>query len=346
MVSTADGRRKPVGIRDVAAAAGVSPATVSQAYNDKGAVAEATRARVLRVGEQLGYRPNAIGQALRSGRSRVIGVVVSYRDSAIWDQTYMPYYRSIIAGAAIEAVDHGYAISAAASLRDGRIDTPVPLDGVIIVDPVRSDPVVEFCVEQGMCVVTDGGYARRTGMRLSTIRADLRPAIPALMDHVRAHTRPGPLRPALVVGPRLDSYSSDTIRYFRSWCRRAGITPSVTRLTAGEDPAQAARALLSSSVPVNAVHCLNETYCHAVLSAADSLGIDVPGSLHVSVLGSASAVGALSRVTYLDLDPVRSGALCARTLIELVEGDAPRDLVEAMTLVPAAVPRLSASGPP
>ena len=92
---------RPPSIRDVARAAGVSTATVSHVYNHKGEVAEATRERVLRVGRELGYRPNAIGRALRSGRSRVLGIVVSYRDSAVWEETYMPYYRNVIAGAAM-----------------------------------------------------------------------------------------------------------------------------------------------------------------------------------------------------------------------------------------------------
>ena len=104
---------RPVSIRDVARAAGVSTATVSNVYNNKSEMAAATRERVLEVGARLGYRPSAIGRALRSGRSRVLGIVVGFGDSAVWQETYMPYYRDVIAGAALEAVGHGYSIAAA-----------------------------------------------------------------------------------------------------------------------------------------------------------------------------------------------------------------------------------------
>jgi len=51
--ATANGRRRPT-IRDVAAAAGVSKATVDRVINDRPGVRSRTRARVLGVAEQLG----------------------------------------------------------------------------------------------------------------------------------------------------------------------------------------------------------------------------------------------------------------------------------------------------
>lgn len=333
---------KKVGIRRVAELAKVSPATVSQVYNNKGEVAAATRERVLEVGSRLGYRPNAIGQALQSGRSRVIGVVVSYRDSAVWEQTYMPYYRNIIAGAAIEAVEHGYSISAAPGTADGRIETYVPLDGVIVVDPVPNDPIVEQSIANGLAVVTDGWYeTANPSARLMTVRTDLAHGIPALLDHLAAGVAPGSLRPGLFIGPRIDSYTGDTLRMYRLWCENNDCEPIVQTLIPGQAPTDAARELLSAgslakgSAGMNAVHCLNETYCIAVLAAAAELDIAVPEALQVSVAGNAFAVGSAERATYLNIDPVNTGALCAKTLIALLEGQPSGDLLEKVTVVPA-----------
>ena len=63
-------------IRDVAREAGVSVATVSRVLNNSAAVTGDTRELVLKVVEQLGYRPNANAQALASQISEMIGVVV------------------------------------------------------------------------------------------------------------------------------------------------------------------------------------------------------------------------------------------------------------------------------
>ena len=67
----------PVTIGDVAAAAGVSVATVSKVINDRYGVAEQTSARVREVIEQLGYTSSLVAQSLRSRRSNVIGVLAS-----------------------------------------------------------------------------------------------------------------------------------------------------------------------------------------------------------------------------------------------------------------------------
>lgn len=63
------------GIRDVAAAAGVSLTTVSHALSGRGKVSEETRQRVEQVAARLGYAPNRIASALRRGRSGLLGFV-------------------------------------------------------------------------------------------------------------------------------------------------------------------------------------------------------------------------------------------------------------------------------
>src|SRR4051812_47470164 len=58
---------------DVAAAAGVSRATVSYVLNGvHGRISEQTRARVHDAAERLGYVPNAMASALRAGRTEVV----------------------------------------------------------------------------------------------------------------------------------------------------------------------------------------------------------------------------------------------------------------------------------
>lgn len=62
----------------VAQRAGVSRTTVSHVLNNRRdiPIAEQTRARVLAVAEELGYRPNGIARSLVRGRTRTLGVLV------------------------------------------------------------------------------------------------------------------------------------------------------------------------------------------------------------------------------------------------------------------------------
>jgi len=64
-------------MKDVAERAGTSTAVVSYVLNDgPRGVAPATRERVLRAADELGYQPNVVAQALRKGSTRSIGLVV------------------------------------------------------------------------------------------------------------------------------------------------------------------------------------------------------------------------------------------------------------------------------
>lgn len=65
-----------VTIRDIAAAVGVSVATVSNVLNERPNVGPAIRKRVLASARRLGYKPNRAAQAMRAGRTRAIGLVL------------------------------------------------------------------------------------------------------------------------------------------------------------------------------------------------------------------------------------------------------------------------------
>src|SRR4051795_7110201 len=66
-----------VTIRDVAARAGVSVATVSKVINDRYGVSAATLAKVRAVIEELGYEASLVAQSLRNHRTNVIGILVA-----------------------------------------------------------------------------------------------------------------------------------------------------------------------------------------------------------------------------------------------------------------------------
>lgn len=64
-----------VTIHDVAREAGVAPSTVSRALAGAPRVSDTTRARITQIASELGYRPSRSAQALRSSRTRTLGVM-------------------------------------------------------------------------------------------------------------------------------------------------------------------------------------------------------------------------------------------------------------------------------
>jgi DNA-binding LacI/PurR family transcriptional regulator len=66
-----------VDIRDIARLAGVSTATVSKVLNNYTEVSDATKARILKIVEEVGYIPNSSARALSTKRTWLIGIVYS-----------------------------------------------------------------------------------------------------------------------------------------------------------------------------------------------------------------------------------------------------------------------------
>ncbi|NUS52941.1 MAG: LacI family DNA-binding transcriptional regulator, partial [Nocardioidaceae bacterium] len=97
-------------IRDVAQAAGVSPATVSRVLNGKVEVAEELSRRVREQVELLGYRPNGLARSLRMRATQVLGVVIS-------DVTN-PFFTSMVRGIEDQAQQAGYSVVLANSDED------------------------------------------------------------------------------------------------------------------------------------------------------------------------------------------------------------------------------------
>src|SRR4051794_27496703 len=70
---------KPTTMKDIAKVAGVSQSTVSRILSNASlpiSVSDATRARVERTAQELGYRPNPFARALRGAPSMLLGAIV------------------------------------------------------------------------------------------------------------------------------------------------------------------------------------------------------------------------------------------------------------------------------
>ena len=87
-------------IKDVAREAGVSTATVSHVINQTKYVTDVTRQKVLRAIKKHNYHPNAHARTLASGRSNMIGLLVS--DIA------NPFFPELVKSIEAAAFEHGY----------------------------------------------------------------------------------------------------------------------------------------------------------------------------------------------------------------------------------------------
>ncbi len=76
ITSLTNSPKRPLTLRDVSEASGVSEMTVSRVLRNRGDVSEATREKVLNASKALGYVPNKIAGALASQRVNLVAVII------------------------------------------------------------------------------------------------------------------------------------------------------------------------------------------------------------------------------------------------------------------------------
>lgn len=315
--------RTRVGIKEVAAAAGVSVTTVSHALNDKGRLPEATRQRVRAVADQLGYRPNATARNLVVGRTGLIGLVVSQHGGPPFAVTDFAYFGQLMLAASTAAIGEGYALVLAPA--DGALAPQggIAVDGAIIVDPVRDDPLVAALARAGITVVTTG---RMLGDdRSCWVDNDHMAGTRAMLDHLQ---RCGAERIALMTSPLEISYTFDVERAYRDWCSRARVEPLVKAPELGLSERAgyaAAGELLSLPEPPDAIFATYDRLAYGTLMAAEARGVRVPDELLLATTATESQAPEQARpaLTTLNLNPEEIGRAAAGLLIALLDDEQP-----------------------
>lgn len=322
-MSRSTGRRLGrAGIRDVAAAAGVSITTVSDALNGKGRLPDATRRHVREVADRLGYRPSAAARTLRTGKSGLIGLTVTTYGEEPFTFTEFAYFADMVRAATSAALARGYALvilPAPARQRTVDVWSNVALDGTVVIDPADHDPVVTELVQQGIPVVSDGRPADSLPVT-AWVDNDHEAAVTHLLDHLADS---GARRIGLLTGTSTDTYTRLSTTAYLRWCERVGQDP-VYEAYPAHDPregAVAADRLLARPDRPDAVYGLFDPNGTDLLAAARRYGLRVPEDL-LLVCCSESTVYAATEppITTLSLKPGRIGTTVVQLLIDAIEG--------------------------
>lgn len=97
-------------ITDIAKACGVCKSTVSKALNGAPDIGAATREKVIKAAEELGYRPNSVARALKTNRTNMIGILYEDGGDMSFGLTH-EYFASILEGFRKQAEESKYEIT-------------------------------------------------------------------------------------------------------------------------------------------------------------------------------------------------------------------------------------------
>lgn len=322
-MTRADGsqrRRERATIEDVAAAAGVSVATVSRALRNLPNVAASTRERVQGIATDLGYRADPLATRLATGRTRTIGVVVPFLNT--W------YFSNVVAGVEAVCTDAGYdtlVICVGSAEQRHRLITDADgtlrrIDGIVLVDLACTEGQLRTLADHGLDIVSVGPHsALFPSVGIDDVAVG-RIAAQHLLD--LGHRRIGVIR-----GQASDPFEFEVPKHrldgIQRACRDAGVAVDDALSMSGNFSIaggyEATLAMLGTDHPPTAVLALSDEMAIGAVHAARKLGVGVPGDL--SIIG----IDDHEMSIVIDLTTVRQvvsdrGAHAARLLLDRLGG--------------------------
>jgi DNA-binding LacI/PurR family transcriptional regulator len=311
----------------VATRAGVSTSLVSLVMRDEPGASAGTRRRILDVADELGYYPDSRARLLRSGRSRLLGVVFGIQHA---------FHADLVTDLYTAAGETGYelALSAVTPDRDETEATAGLLqdrcEALILLAPQASAASLARLATRLPVVVLARGVR---GADVDVVRTADAEGLHQAVDHL---VQLGHHRIAHVDGGRAPG-AADRRRGYRDAIRRHALDQHARIVPGGtteEDGAAGARALLDD--PPTAVTVFNDRSATGVLDVLSRNGLTVPDD--VSVVGYDNS--RLARLAHVDLttvaqDTASMSRLAVARAIDRIEGAAiaRRDVVIRPSLV-------------
>ncbi len=306
-------------IRDVAKAAGVSVASVSAVLNGGGRLSQETRRRIERAIEAVGYAPNMAARSLRTGVSRLIGMVVGNITN--------PFSAGLVRTVEEEALAHGFSVIVAnANGDDARV--PAILDQLrgnnvagLILSPMGppAELVRRLHAPRFPPVVTiDHKVA---GLERDYIGTDNRAAIRMLVEYL---VRLGHRRIALISG-RVGRWTADERHQgFLDAMAEAGLAvdPALVRRSGyeGETAYAATTELLTGRVRPTAIIAANNVTALGALQCCLDLGFHCPRDLSLAGVDDVPWSGLVRpRVTVVAQPLEDMARLAIRWLLERIQ---------------------------
>lgn len=329
-------RRKAVTLADVAAAAGVSRSTASRALNHSPRISRSTTEKVARTAADLGFVPNARGQALAMGRTDMIAILITEPIEELFTD---PTYGAIIGGITSRLAESSWLpVLLQAAGNDERHHVRRHLerhgfDAVIDISPYADSTLLDEMQRLHIPGVLLGQmenqpYEGVFSIVYSDDVSGARLAARAMRDRGRTH-------PVAILGPENNPASMDRLRGYRDIY---GDVLSDERVLCTEWGADAGFAsmmwLLEQHITIDGVLAGSDRIAVGALEALRQNGRSVPDD--VSVIGFDDHPLAMTTRPPLTTvhQPLREeGSMAADVAMRMIDGQPPSTTVMHMQLM-------------
>lgn len=313
-------------IRTIADACGVSPSTVSNAYNRPEQLSAALREKILATADELGYPgPSAVGRSLRSGRAGAIGVLLANQLSYAFSD---PYAIGFLVGVTREAEQAGVSVLLlSAESPEGEPDLSAirraNIDGVITLCFDTDPGLLEHAQRRGLPVVSTHAGAGDHQVAIDDVRAG---ALVGAHLHELGHRRVavvvGVRSPAGPEGPGTDTpvvVDDLSVVDRLTGLRTAMPGVEMTVIAAGHNSFDSGRAatdqVLALDPAPTAVVGSSDVLALGLQHELRARGMSVPGQMSVAGFDDIDEA-AIGDLTTVSQPIIEKGALAARMLLD------------------------------
>lgn len=333
-----------VRLKDIAARADVSVMTVSKVMRDAPDISKATKARIRKLAEEMGYVPDRMAQSLRSKSTRLLGLVMSAATNPIFarllaaleDQAYELGY-DIVFGYSLNQVEREETIIRRMMARrvDGLFLYPVyrMSEEATVYDDIRRMKIPTVIL--GHNISFSEGFV--------SVAPDDFSASQSLTRHL---IELGHKRIAFFTGPQFAPWSQERLEGYRHALKEAGLpTDDSLVFTAGaniESGAKAALEMIEEKAGATAVQAVNDLIAIGAGSMFLQQGIRIPQDLSLVGFGNVlTSEHFRVPLTTVRQPKHRLGVAAMECMKQLLEGKSPDS-----RRLPAELVVRASSGPP
>lgn len=313
---------------DVAKLAGVSRATVSYVLNGQATgrvpISEETRQRVIDAITELGYEPDARAQALRSGSTNTIGLIIpDIRNPHFWEYAEGVEQEATASGYHIllssAAPTNEYAVDIFRDLSHRRIDGLIVMGAFTADSKETKDALIQF-LKRGLPIVEIRDH-HNIEYKVDCVSSDYRAATTEVMSYLLSlqHRRIG-----MIYGVAMPKLGEDRLLPYQDSLQTAGLSVDQELiLRCGltiEDSYQATLQLLNQPSRPTALIAINDLLATGVLRAATDLGLQIPSDLSVVGYDDIHMANYLvPRLTTVSKDVAKMGQTAVKLLLTRIQ---------------------------
>ncbi len=319
-MSERPGNGRRVTINDIARQAGVSKGAVSYALNGRPGLSDETRARILRIADELGWHPNLAARSLSAARANACGLVLARPARTLAGEAFFPEF---LAGAESELSLQSVALTLQL-VSDVESEIAVyrrwwaerRVDGVLVQDLRVDDPRIEALVELGLPAVIIGGP-----MESGVLPAVWHEERESVIELVRYLAALGHTHVARIGGVPGFVHSAVRTAAFEEVTRELELAARVVSTDySPESSARATRQLLTDPEPPTAIAYDNDVLAVTGLGVVQQMGLSVPDDISIVAWDDSLLCRVVHPpITTLTRDIPAYGALASKRLLAAIE---------------------------